>query len=84
MTNRLNTREFGSECNVKLNIKPFIQKKIGKLGDTSARYKLGYRMLNGSYTKQECKHKDWQELGNKTTETKSALSKVSYSLRSQV
>ena len=38
MTNRLNTREFGSECNVKLNIKPFIQKKIGKLGDTSARY----------------------------------------------
>jgi hypothetical protein len=30
-------------------------------------------MLNDSYTKQECKYKDWQELGNKTTETKSAL-----------
>jgi hypothetical protein len=41
-------------------------------------------MLNDSYTKQECKHKDWQELGNKTTETKSALSKDSYILRSQV
>ena len=56
-----------------MSIKLFIQKKIGKLGDTSARYKT-----------EECKHKDWQELGNKTTETKSALSKVSYSLRSQV
>jgi hypothetical protein len=29
----------GSECNfVKLSIKLFIQKKIGKLGDTPARY----------------------------------------------
>ena len=41
-----------SECNVKSSIKLFIQKKIGKLGDTSARYKLGYRMLNDSYTEQ--------------------------------
>jgi hypothetical protein len=43
-------------------------------------------MLNDSNTKQreEYKHKDWQELGNKTTETKSVLSKVSYILRSQV
>jgi hypothetical protein len=33
------TRECAvSECNVKLSIKLFIQKKIGKLGDTSARY----------------------------------------------
>jgi hypothetical protein len=40
MTNRQDTRECAkSECNVKLSIKLFIQKKIGKLGDTSARYK---------------------------------------------
>jgi hypothetical protein len=42
-------------------------------------------MLNDSLHKtEECLHKDQQELGNVTTETKSALSKVSYSLRSQV
>jgi hypothetical protein len=39
VTNRLDTGECGSECNVKLSIKLFIQKKIGKLGDISARYK---------------------------------------------
>jgi hypothetical protein len=33
---------------------------------------------------EECKYKDWQELGNKTTEKKLALSKVSYIFRSQV
>jgi hypothetical protein len=42
-------------------------------------------MLNDSYTKQRnVNTKTSGELGNKTTETKSALSKVSYSLRSQV
>ena len=40
VTSKHDTRECGeSEYNVKLSIKRFIQKKIGKLGDTSARYK---------------------------------------------
>jgi hypothetical protein len=42
-------------------------------------------MSNDSLHKtEECIHKYCQELGNITTETKSALSKVSYILRSQV
>jgi hypothetical protein len=37
-------------------------------------------MLNDSLHKtEEYIHEDWQELGNVTTETKSALSKISYS-----
>jgi hypothetical protein len=40
-------------------------------------------MLN-DYKTEGYIHKDQQELGNATTETKSALSKVSYILRSQV
>jgi hypothetical protein len=36
---RQDTRECAeSECNIKSSIKLFIQKKIGKSGDTSARY----------------------------------------------
>jgi hypothetical protein len=42
-------------------------------------------MLNDSLHKtEEYTHKDWQEIGNVRTEAKSALSKVSYMLRSQV
>ena len=42
-------------------------------------------MLNDSYTEQRNENaKTGRNLGNKITETKSALSKVSYSLRSQV
>jgi hypothetical protein len=48
LTDRLGTRECGSECKVKSSIKLFMQKKRGKLGDTLARYK---RLLD-SYTKQ--------------------------------
>jgi hypothetical protein len=56
-----------------------------KLGDTSAKVHCGYGMLNDSLHKtEECIHKDWQELGSVTTETKSALSKASYILRSQL
>jgi hypothetical protein len=61
------------------------QKRIRKLGDTLAKVHWGYQMLNNSLHKtEECIHKHWQELCNVTTETKSALSKVSYILRSQV
>jgi hypothetical protein len=39
VTNRQDTRDCAeSECNVKLSIRLFIQKKIGKVGDTLARY----------------------------------------------
>jgi hypothetical protein len=47
VTSKHDTRECGeSEYNVKLSITRFIQKKIGKLGDTSARYNevTGYLM----------------------------------------
>ena len=41
-------------------------------------------MLNDSLHKtEECIHKDWQEPGNVTTETKSALSKVSLFLEAR-
>jgi hypothetical protein len=44
--NKDDTRECAeSECNVKLSIKLFIQKKIGKLGDISARYNEVTRCL---------------------------------------
>lgn len=70
---------------LKENIRLIIPKKIRKLGDTSAKAQWGYLMLNDSLHKtEECICKDWQELGNVITETKSALSKVSHILRSQV
>jgi hypothetical protein len=74
-----------SECNLQFELQTFIQKTIKKSCDIPTRYKWGNRILNDSYTEQrKWKRKDWQELGNKITETESALSKVSYSLRSQV
>jgi hypothetical protein len=39
-------------------------------------------MLNDFLHKtEECIHKDWQDLGNITSETNAALSKISYILR---
>ena len=68
-----------------MSIKLFIQKKIGKLGDIPARYKCGNPMLNDFYTEQRNENaKIGRNWAIKITETTSALSKVSYSLGSQV
>ena len=70
---------------LKVSISLIIQKKKRKWGDTSLKVHWGYSILNDSLHKtEEFIHKDWRDLGNETTETKSALSKISYILRSQV
>jgi hypothetical protein len=58
LTDRLDTRECGSECNIKSIIKLFIQKKIGKLGDTLAKQR-GYWILTQNRGMQT--QKNWLE-----------------------
>jgi hypothetical protein len=54
VTNRLYTREFGSQCNLSNHASNSLQEKIGKLGDTPpARYNEVTGFLHKA---EECKH----------------------------